>query len=447
MTLREAMRVIWSRRYAVCAVLLAGAVAAFAGWRLAKPSFSATAAVMMNAEQSQGTSVASGGFLGSDMPSLLTSDTVLTHFIKQRHLDGTSLKDLRKAIDAQVLPESAVMPITYTAGTRSEAIAGVNTLANDLHAYYSSIATRRYDDLAHYLSTALDGERAQIEDTDHRLQTLIASDPYFSQGEAAQAIGAQLLALNQQRDEIDATLESHAVAATMAGQRITDLMPTVQSELRAGDPVYSTLSAQIAKDKATATVLASQYTDRYAGIQSMQDQIARSNQVLAAEQRRVDAENPAGSSTYGQLLRDRDGADAVVASDRAQLATIESQIGEAQSHLASVPRLAAKIAALRSDRDAATTAYQILAEQRTLTLSQQAQAAALSSVTIVDLATVAEPSVSKARVLIPIAALLGFAVIALALPFGLELIDERLRRRVTIETLYGRPLIGTVSVA
>jgi uncharacterized protein involved in exopolysaccharide biosynthesis len=446
MSLREALRVIWSRRYAVCAVMLAGAAAAFVGWKLSKPSYAATAAVMMNAGQSLGTSVASGGFLGSDMPALLLSDTVLAHFVKQEHLEGVQLKDLRKAIDAQIMPETAVMPITYHAATRSAAIDGANTLARDLHRYYSVIATRRYDDLSTYLSTALEGERAKIESADAKLQTLIASDPYFSQSEASQAIGAELLALNQQRDTVDATLQSHAIAATMAGRQMTDLMPTVKSELRTNDPVYSTLSTEVAKDKATDTVLRAQYTDQYAGIQSLEDQIARSNAVLAGERRRAESEDPAASTTYGQLLRNRDDADATVASDQAQLAAIDRQIREAESHLAKLPTLGAKVAALRSDRDAATAAYQILAEQRTLTLSQQAQAAALSSVTIVDLATVAEPTVSKMTLLVPIAALLGFTVLALALPFALDVVDERLRRRVTIESLYGRPLIGTVPI-
>jgi len=227
---------------------------------------------------------------------------------------------------------------------------------------------------------------------------------------------------------------------------MTDLMPTVKAELRSADPVVSTLGAQVAKDKATAAVLAAQYTNRYDGIKSMEDQIDRTNKVLLAEQQRVEAENPAASATYGQMLRDKDAANAVVSSDQAQLTAIDRQINDAESHLAKVPALSAKVAALRSDRDAATTAYQILAEQRTLTLSQQAQAAALSSVTVVDLATTAEPSITKARILIPVASLLGFVVLALALPFGLELVDERLRRRVTIETLYGRPLIGTVTV-
>ena len=446
MTAKEALRIIWSRRLVVCAVVLAGAVAAFAGWKLGKPSFAATASVMMNAGQSQGTSVASGGFLGTDMPSLLLSDNVLSKFIRQEHLQGVALKDLRKAIEAQIMPESAVMPITYHAGTRAAAIAGANTLAADLHTYYREIATRRYDDLASYLGTALDGERAKIEDADRKLQTLVATDPYFTQSEASQAIGAQLLALNQQRDAVDATMQSHAVAATMAGQRMTDLMPTVKSELRANDPAYAALSTQVAKDKAAAAVLQSQYTSRYAGIQSMQDQITRSTRVLTTEQKRVESENPGNSATYGQLLRDRDSAAATVAADKSQLAAIDAQIQEAEGHLAKLPGLGVKVAALRSDRDAANTAYQILAEQRTLTLSQQAQDAALSSVTIVDQASVAEAALGKAQLLIPIAALLGFIVLALALPFGLELVDERLRRRVTIESLYGRPLIGTVPV-
>ena len=446
MTPKEALRIIWSRRFVVCAVVLAGAVAAFAGWKLSKQSYAATASVMMNAGQSSGTSVASGGFLGTDMPSLLLSDNVLSKFIVQEHLQGVTLKDLRKSIDAQILPESAVMPITYHAPTRSAAISGVNALAADLHGYYREIATRRYDDLSAYLSTALDGERAKIEEADRKLETIVASDPYFTQSEASQAIGAQMLALNQQRDAVDATMQSHAVAATMAGERITDLMPTVKSEMRANDPAFATLSAQVAKDKATAAVLQAQYTDQYAGVQSMQDQITRSARVLAAEQKRVESENPGNSATYGQLLRDRDSADATLAADKSQLAAIDAQVQEAETHLAKLPGLGVKVAALRSDRDAANTAYQILAEQRTLTLSQQAQDAALSSVTIVDLASVAEPSLGKAQVLIPIAALLGFTVLALALPFGLELVDERLRRRVTIESLYGRPLIGTVTV-
>jgi uncharacterized protein involved in exopolysaccharide biosynthesis len=447
MTAREALQIIWSRRFAVCMVLIAGVAAAFAGWKLAKPSYAATAAVMMNAGETQGTSVASGGFLGSDMPSFLLSDTVLTRFIKQEHLQGTSLKELRKAIDAEILPDSAVMPITYRADSREAAIAGANALANDLHLYYREISTQRYDDLASYLSTALDGERVKIQADDRKLQTLIARDPYFTQNEAAQAIGAQLLALNQQRDEVDATMQAHAIAATMAARRITDLMPTVKSEIRSSDPVYSALSAQVAKDKAAETVLRAQYTERYAGIQSMQDQIARSNAVLDAERRRAETEDPGNSSTYGQLLRDRDSAQAVVAADRGQLAAIDEQIDKAQSHLTELPNLGVEVTALRNDRDAANTAYQILAEQRTLTLSEQAQAAALSSVTIVDSARVAEPALGKAQILIPIAAGLGFLALALGLPFGLELVDERLRRRVTIESLYGRPLIGTVSLS
>ena len=113
--------------------------------------------------------------------------------------------------------------------------------------------------------------------------------------------------------------------------------------------------------------------------------------------------------------------------------------------MAKLPGIGVQIAALRRDRDAASASYQILAEQRTLTLSEQAQTAALGSITVgTDPRSVAEPSVGKGALLIPVAAMLAFTVLALTLPFGLELIDQRLRRRETIEQLYGRPLIGTV---
>jgi uncharacterized protein involved in exopolysaccharide biosynthesis len=273
---------------------------------------------------------------------------------------------------------------------------------------------------------------------------LVGSNPYFTQNQAAQAIGAQLLALNQQRDEINATMQSHAVQAQLAGTRMKDLMPTVQAEMRNANPDYSAMASEIAKDKAAEAVLQAQYTNKFAGIQALSDQIARSSAVLQEERRRADTEDLGNSPTYGQLLRDRDSADAIYQGDSAQLAAIEHQIADTEAQLGKLPQIGVQIATLQRDRDAANTAYQILAEQRTLTLSQQAQMAALGSVTVADYATVGEPAVGKIAILVAVAALLAFTVLALALPFGLESIDQRFRRRVTIESLYGRPLIGTV---
>jgi uncharacterized protein involved in exopolysaccharide biosynthesis len=441
----DAYRIIKARRIAVFAVLIVGLVAALIGLKLAHPTYAATATVLMNAGSSQGsTTISDGGFLGTDMPALLLSDTVLTRFAQQEHLQNPSFKDLRKAIDAEIMPESAVMPITYKSRYAKGAIDGANALAYDLRDYYREISTRRYDDLAAYLSSALDGERVKIEKADRQIAHLVASDPYFTQSDAAQAIGAQMLALDQQRDQIDATLQSHEIEAQLAGQRMTEMRPTVLSELRANNTNYQSLAQQVAKDRTAEAVLEAQYTGHYDGIKSLQDQITRSNAVLETERKRAEAEDPGNSATYGSLLTARDQAASIYAGDQAQLAAIESQIEQAETHLSKLPQVGVKIASLRRDRDAATTAYQILAEQRTLTLSQQAQTAALSSITVTDPASVAEPSVGKGALLLPIAAMLAFTLLALALPFGLELIDQRLRRRETIEQLYGRPLIGTV---
>lgn len=446
MNVNDAIRIILARKVVVVAVLCAGLVAAFIGWKLSKPTYAATSSVMMDATGTLGTSVTNGSFLGTDMPSILLGDTLLTRFAEQQHLGAVSLKDLRKAISADVSPDSAVMPITYHARTASGALSGANALADELHGYYREIATKKYDELAKYLSTALDGEQAKIEAADAQLEHMVASDPYLTQSDAAQAIGAQLLALDQQRDEIDATMQSHAIAAQLAGKRIGDLSGTIKSELRNANVNYSALATEIAKDRTADDVLRAQYTDKYDGIRSLEDQIARSNQVLQKEQRRAESADPGNSQTYGQLIKDRDQARAIYAGDQAQLAAIERQIETAESHLTALPHVGVKIAAIRRNRDAATNAYQILAEQRTLTLSQQAQTAALGSITVVDRAMVAEPSIGKGALLVPVAAFLAFVVLALALPFGIELVDERLRRRVTIESLYGRPLLGRVPV-
>jgi uncharacterized protein involved in exopolysaccharide biosynthesis len=444
MQFSDAYRIIKDRLPVVIAVMLVGVVAAFVGWKLSKPTYAATATVMMDSTSSLGTTVSNGSFLGNDMPSLLLGDDILTRFVGQQHLGYIPFKNLRKTIEADVTPDSALMPITYHAATPQSAVSGANTLADDLHSYYREISTRRYDDLASYLNTALDGEQRKIEAADRRLAKLMARDPYLTQSDAAQAIGAQLLALDQQRDAVDATMQSHAVAAELAQQRIGDLRPTIQSELRAADVNYSALAAQVAKDRSAEAILQAQYTNKYNGIQSLHDQIVRSNSVLEQERIRAESTDPGNSPTYGELIKDRDTASAIYAGDQAQLAAIERQVESTEAHLAALPNVGVTISAIRRDRDAANTAYQILAEQRTLTLSEQAQSAALGSITIVDRAAVAERSIGKLQLLVPVAAFLAFVVLALALPFALELADERLRRRVTIEALYGRPLIGRV---
>ena len=238
-------------------------------------------------------------------------------------------------------------------------------------------------------------------------------------------------------------MQSHGVQAQLAGARMKDLWPTVRSELRSSDPAYSALSGEVAKDQAAEVVMQSQFTAKYAGIKSLQDQIARSSQVLLNERKRAESEDPGASPTYGTLLRERDDAAAVYAGDNAELAAIEHQIESTESQLAKLPEVGVRIEALRRDRDAANTAYQILAEQRTLTLSQQAQTAALGSTTVVDYASIGEKSFGAVALLVLVAAMLAFIILALALSFGLESIDQRLRRG-TIESIHGRPLIGTV---
>ena len=118
----------------------------------------------MNASGSQGTTVSTAqSFLGTDMPSLLLSDTVLSRFAKQQHLDHPSFKDIAQDHRRGDHAQSAVMPITYKSRYAKAAIDGANALASDLRDYYREISTRPRRPRRSQPSSALDGERAKIE--------------------------------------------------------------------------------------------------------------------------------------------------------------------------------------------------------------------------------------------------------------------------------------------
>ena len=71
MTLDEAIRIIKARRVAIYAVLVVGLFAAAVGYKLSRPTYTATSTVLMNAGNVGGAGVSDGGFLGNDMPTLL----------------------------------------------------------------------------------------------------------------------------------------------------------------------------------------------------------------------------------------------------------------------------------------------------------------------------------------------------------------------------------------
>lgn len=439
MSFSDAFAVVRAHLRIVLGTIAVGLVCALAAAKLSGHQFGAASSVMIVAQ----TNGRDPSATPIDMPSLLLSDTVLTRFETRMH-SSEPLKVLRKRIDAQIDLQSSVMPINYRDVTRAKAIEGANILADELRRRYREISAQRYDDLSTYLGSALDHERARLDDTNRRLGLLVARDPYLAQHDAASAIGAEVVGLDQQRSTVSATLQAHGLAASLARRRIAEIKPLTHSELLAGDARYTALMQRFSKDSADADVVRAQFTAKYPGLPGLADQLAQTRSVVDRERARALRVDPATSPSYSAAKKDVETAQVNAASDRAQLAQLDAQMTAAQGHLAKLPQLGVQIAALRRDRDAAETAYAVLVEQRTITLAQQAEAAALSSVTIVDYAANAEPAAGRGALLLPVATALGFIAVAIALPFALELTDTRLRRRTTIEELYGRPLIGRV---
>jgi uncharacterized protein involved in exopolysaccharide biosynthesis len=439
MPLAEALTVLRTHLRVVLVTVCVGIVCAFVAAKLAGHQYAAASSVMIVAQ----TNGRDPSATPIDMPALLLSDTVLTRLEKRMHSDEP-LKALRKRIDAQIDLQSSVMPIAYRDDSPARAIRGANVLAEELRRRYREISAQRYDDLSVYLGTALDRERAHIDDTSRKLGQLVARDPYLAQKNAEQMIGAEIAGLDQQRSSVSATAQAHALADSLAKRRLTEIQPLARNELLASDARYTALMQRFSKDSADADVVRAQFTQAYPGLPGLADQLARTKSVVERERARALQADTATSPTYAAAQKDAEQAQTASAADRAQLAALDAQMSNAQSHLANLPELGVQIAALRRDRDAAETAYSVLVEQRTITLAQQAEAAALSSVTIVDMATNAEPASGRGAALLPIATVFAFVVLAVALPFGLELTDTRLRRRATIEGLYGRPLIGRV---
>jgi len=271
---------------------------------------------------------------------------------------------------------------------------------------------------------------------------LIQQDPYLAQQNAGQAISAEIVGLDQQKSALQATLESHALAESLARHRISAMRVLASNEILATDSPFQAMMERYAHDSADAQVVRAQFTPNYPGLPGLVDELNRTRAVIARERVRALDVPSETSPSYSAARRDLDNARVALDADRATLAQIDSSIEEASRHLANEPDLGVRLGGLQRDREAAATAYEILAEQQTITLAQQAEAAALSSVVVVDQASQGERARGRAAALLPIATLAGFAVIALGLPFVLELTDTRLRRRAIIEEFYGKPLIA-----
>jgi uncharacterized protein involved in exopolysaccharide biosynthesis len=449
MDIKQGLAVIWRQRVVVGAVLLIGVVVfAFVVGKNRK--YTATASILAVSSTSQDAAVldprkdpTQSAIAPVDIPNLLASATLVAQVGRDLHLSKTQTQKLGSSIKSKPSLGSDVLPVTVTDTEPDRAIAEANAVVRELQKFEERIATSRYDLLIKDLHAQLGARRTALAAIDQKVDALTASDPYVNDTTGTAAISTRLVALETQRDQLQATLRGDTSAAGLIAQRPALTRDLASQEIIKDDPVFQSLRTQYGKDLAHLNNEQAGYTDRFPGLTGLNDQVTREGKSLAQTQARATA-NPSKSTSYVAAQLDQNKAQASVVSDQAQLAAVERQIGAMQSHLDASRPENMSLASLRRDREAGNQAYAQLSDRLAAAQADRAQAASINTIVLLDAATAAAPALLSRPAVI--AAALGaiFLWLAITLAFIADGTDSRLRTRTTIEELYGSPVFTSV---
>ena len=378
-----------------------------------------------------------------DMQSLATSTNVVAA-VRKDIASRSSIDAVKGQITAKTTFGSNVMPLTFMDTNRLRAVNGANAVAFELANYYRTIAGSRLSVVSSYLQKQLDAKRNELLAVDRKLQTAAIQNPYNTDGNAASTIAQQILALEQQRDSLQATVIGDRAQAAAEAQHMRNIAPIVTQEKTTNDPLYQKLRAQESQDAAQLALLQAQYK-KYPGTPGLQAQVQDEQQQLAAEQKAILQSPTSASPTYTAAVSAKASLDATLASDTARMSALDGQIAKAEDALASVPGMGVKVADLRRQRDIIQTEYMSLAQRFGDIVGSQAQEANVGSIDVIDRARSSYSTLDKHSVMGIVGAVAGFSLLGLIVAFLLELLDSRVRTVAAVESLYGRPVIGTVT--
>jgi capsular polysaccharide biosynthesis protein len=443
---------LWRQRVVFFATLAVGLVLAIAVALASKPSFVATATILMVAEppESQNVKVpttATKPLLSADLPSLATSATVLTSIRDQLHLTDTFDK-LRSRIHAKVSVDSNVMPVTFSAPNEGAAVTGVNAVADTITAFYREIATTRFDSLIKDLRGQQAVRATELSQYDVALQRAARDYPYIDvhEGDGSSmetSVYQRLVALRTERDETDALAVADAASASQMHRRVSQVRPLAISEVVDNDVAYKNLRDQYGSDLVHLQHLSTFAYGAYPGLGEMRTIVAKERNGVAHARLRAAAAGPSANVDYVSALSDATKADAQFAGDRAKMMRLDTEIGSLEAQLRG-DGVAVRVAHVRRDRDNAQTAYSILSATLAQTIADRAQAAATGSVVVIDHARFAQRSLFTTGTF----ALVVLAAVTIWAAISLALLADRLRRRFhddeTVGAVYGTPVIGSL---
>jgi uncharacterized protein involved in exopolysaccharide biosynthesis len=399
-----------------------------------KPTYIATSHVLMVGKDSS-------MIPSSDMAMLTTSQPVLERIARRFHL-GSDTSSILSRIDAKASLKSNVMPISFRDHDRRQALLITNALADETVAYYKELSGGQYDQMISYLTTAAEKEKNRIRTIDQTLQRAAQTDTYVGSDTALETITTRIAELQTQRATAYATLVSDEAIAAAQSAQPREIAGIVKNEVLTNDPYVQALRAGQARDAARLEFERAQFTEGYPGLPGMSDQVQREKSVLSSAEKLAVSGSPSSSASYAATVLARRNAMAVAAGDRARLSAIDTQIAREESYLRDLPGTGSAVNLLRAERDGAKTSYAATLARLTETQANQAAAASLGSLVVVDRAIDASPRMQRLVMDIIVAFIL--LALAAAVAYGIDVLDPALRSPEAIEKLYGIPIIGNL---
>ena len=440
-SMRTALQVIRRRWFAVSLTFIVGFLGVLLLLVTTPKTYEAAAHVLIVSE--------SGGrdpsVTTADLPTVASSTVVLGRVLDRLHL-GVSLIKLKKAVKVRVGARSSIMEISYRDEVADRAIAVSNAVADELARYYEQISTGRANETVRKLDLAIGNVQQRLRQINAELSRQSALQPFLGSDKALDAVTTRLDDLELQRQLAGAALTSDLADVAAVSGDSRHLSNVARHEMLQNDPLYRNLVEAAARDGAELATGDVVHTRSHPENEYLEPKVRGERASVDAEARRFLQSADAFSPSLEQNAQLRRKAQALVLGDRARIAALDRVVLTGRARLAALPRASVTYAWLRLQLNSAQTDYLTLMSHRNVAVASRAEALSLGSVVVIDRAVRADTaSVGLGRV--PFAAACSLFVLALALAsaFLIEMLDPSLRRTEQIESLYGAPLLASLS--
>ncbi len=432
----------------IVAVLLAGLLA-FVILEPVLKKWSATATVLISTA-SQNSAVldptrdpTSSGIGVNDLVTLLSTSVVTDRVIADLQVTGAEAQRVPGELHTKISPGSGVLPIIFTDRDPAIAVAGANDGARELSRYDNQIKTLRYDRLLADLNRQIASSRSHLAAIDGSITGLTSDDAFLTEAGGTTGLNTRIMTLGQQRDTVLATLRGDTAAASVAGRRPALAKDLAKKEIENTDPALAQARLQYGKDLAQANVYSAGYKPGFDGLRAETTLVAREGQTVQ-NQIAAASSNPNESTTFVTALLDDNKARAAVASDVAQLASIQGQMSALTQHLSGSGSTSSRLTRLLRERSSEEASFRQLALNASKAEADRAQAASIDTVVVLDKASFPVQSTFSRPAILGTAIGIVALWLALTLAFLLDGNDRRLHTPESIEKLYGKPVFQPI---